>query len=96
MIRKDLKDIEVNEDEWYEEATRSRAGWRATCKLGMERQEEAQVAQSLVAAREIKCEVCSRTFRRESDRKRQMPEGEEPTSERVERCRPVPIMQQVV
>ena len=35
VIRKDLKDIEVNEDEWYEEATRSRPGWRATCKLGM-------------------------------------------------------------
>ena len=28
MIRKDLRDIEVKEDEWYEEATRSRAGWR--------------------------------------------------------------------
>ena len=36
----------------------------------MERQAEAQVAQSLTAAREIKCKVCSRKFRRESDRKR--------------------------
>ena len=44
VIRKDLKDIEVNEDELYE-ATRSRAGWRAMCRLGMDRQAEAQVAQ---------------------------------------------------
>ena len=44
MIRKDLKDIEVNEDKLYE-ATRSRAGWRAMCRLGMDRQAEAQVAQ---------------------------------------------------
>ena len=70
MIWKDLKNIEVNEDEWYKEATRSRTGWRAKCKLGMERQADTQVAQLLAAAREIKCEVCSRKFRRESDRKR--------------------------
>ena len=37
MIRKDLKDIEIKEEEWYEEATRSRPGWRAICRLGMER-----------------------------------------------------------
>ncbi len=28
MIRTDLKDIAVEESEWYGEAMRSRAGWR--------------------------------------------------------------------
>ena len=70
MSRKDLKDIKMNEKKWYEEATRSRAGWRAAFKQEMGRQVEAQNAQSLAAAREIKCEVCSRKFRRENNRKR--------------------------
>ena len=83
MIRKDLRDIEVKEDEWYEEATRSRAGWRDTCRLGMERHTEAQVAQSSAAAREVECEVCSRKFRRESDKKRHkcLSERNKPVSE---------------
>ena len=29
VIRKDLKDFSVAESKWYEEAGRSRAGWRA-------------------------------------------------------------------
>ena len=83
MIRKDLRDIEVKEDEWYEEATRSRAGWRDTCRLGMERHTEAQVAQSSAAAREVECEVCSRKFRRESEKKRHkcLSERNKPVSE---------------
>ena len=36
VIRRDLKDVEINEDEWYEEVVETRAGWRATCKLGVE------------------------------------------------------------
>ena len=31
VIRKDLTYIGVNEDRWYEEATRSRTGWKAVC-----------------------------------------------------------------
>ena len=31
VVRKDLKDIGVEEGEWYEEAQRSRAGWREMC-----------------------------------------------------------------
>ena len=41
-----------------------------TCRLGMERRTEAQVAQSSAAAGEVECEVCSRKFRRESHKKR--------------------------
>ena len=31
VVRADLKVIAVSECEWYEEACRSRAGWRALC-----------------------------------------------------------------
>ena len=36
VVRKDLKDIGVKEDDWYEEATRSRAGWKAMYHAGLE------------------------------------------------------------
>ncbi len=83
MIRKDLKDTEVKEDERYEEATRSRANWRATCRLGMERHAEDQVGQSSAAATEVECEVCSTKFRRESDKERHkcLSERNKPVSE---------------
>ena len=29
VVRKDLKEVGLEEGEWYREATRSRAGWRA-------------------------------------------------------------------
>ena len=31
MIRKDLKEMQVDKDEWHGEAVRSRSGWRAAC-----------------------------------------------------------------
>ena len=46
VIRKDLDYIGVNEDKWYEEATRSRARWRALCHSGVAaHQDEIQEAQ---------------------------------------------------
>ena len=36
VIRKDLKKIEVDKSEWYEEACRSRPGLRVICRLGLE------------------------------------------------------------
>ena len=36
VVRKDLKDIEVYETVWYEEARRSRAEWRAMYHTGLE------------------------------------------------------------
>ena len=35
VICKDLDYIGVNEDKWYEEATRSKARWRALCHSGV-------------------------------------------------------------
>ena len=73
----------MKEDEWYDIATRSRNGWRDTCRLGMERHTEVHVAQSSAAAREVKCEACSRKFRRESDKRRHkcLSERNKPVSE---------------
>ena len=83
MVRKDLKDIDVEESEWYSEARRSRGGWRVLCRLGMESHREAEVVRASVAVREVVCEVCSRTFRRESDCKRHkcVAERRKPVSE---------------
>ena len=50
-MRRDLKDIEVDESVWYEETTRSRDGWRAACREGMKRYSEVQ-AGSLVVRKE--------------------------------------------
>ena len=71
VIRRDLRDINISESEWYDEATSSRAGWRALCGLGLEdRRKQITTASCMPAAREVRCEVCNRTFRRESDLKR--------------------------
>ena len=69
---RNLKSVEVGEDEWYEEATRSRTGWRALYRVGLERYREMRgaQAQASVVVRDVVCQVCSRSFRRESDKKR--------------------------
>ena len=58
--------------EWYEEACRSRPGWRAMCRRGVERRAEAEDTSGPreESAREVKCDICMRSFRRESDKKR--------------------------
>ena len=72
VIRRDLKDIELDESEWYEEACRSRAGWRALCRMGLESHAEQQAVTRATQAqpRDVFCSICSRSFRRESDMKR--------------------------
>ena len=71
VVRRDLKDIGVSEEKWFDEAVRSRAGWRALCREGMNRcRESEKVRAPMAAARDVVCEVCSRRFRRESDKAR--------------------------
>ena len=71
VIRRGLKDIEMDESKWYEDATTSRAGWKAAYRLGLENSDNRIVTEHLlVVACEVVCEVCSRKFRRESDKKR--------------------------
>jgi hypothetical protein len=36
LIRSDLKEIKVEESEWYDEATASRCEWRSTCRQRVE------------------------------------------------------------
>ena len=71
MIRRDLKDIEMDKRKWYEEATTSRAGWKAAYRLGLENNDNRTATECLLmAACEVVCEVCSRKFRRQCDKKR--------------------------
>ena len=72
MMRKDLKDIGVPEQRWYDEAVRSRAGWRTLCCDGIERCRESHglAVHAAVTARDVVCRVCSRKFRKESDKAR--------------------------
>ena len=39
-MRRDFKDIEVSEEEWYDEAVRSRTGWSTLCHDSLERWRE--------------------------------------------------------
>ncbi len=70
MERCSEEGAEVDEDGWYEKACSSRLGWRAACRLGLESSAEVQATAqaSGQAAREVVCEMCSRSFRRESDK----------------------------
>ena len=71
VIRRDLKDIEMDESKWYEEATTSRAGWKAAYRLGLKNNYDRRSTEHpVVAACEVVSEVCSRKFRRESVKKR--------------------------
>ena len=64
MTRRDLRDFEMDESKWYEEATTSRAGWK------VENSNNRTATEHLpVATCEVVCEVYFRKFRRESDKK---------------------------
>ena len=84
MIRKDLKEIKVPEDEWYEAATTSRQRWRATYSEGLERLSASDDhGATEQTTNMIKCDECGRFFRRESDKKRHkcISERQKPVSE---------------
>ena len=68
-MHKNLKGIEADEKVWYEEARRPRAGWRAVYHTWLEDCKENQVSQASEVAKEVVCELCSRAFGRESDKK---------------------------
>ena len=61
----------MDEGEWYDEGTTSRAAWRASCGLGLESYREQRATEpSIPVVRQVTCEVCSRMFHRESDKNR--------------------------
>jgi len=72
VVRKDLRNVEVGEHEWYAEVSRSRAGWRALCHVWLVNDREARTSQTSTVVRDdfVVCELCSRSFRRENDKQR--------------------------
>ncbi len=56
MIQRDMKDIGMNESQWYTEATGSREGSRAMCSLGIGRNTKAQTLQR-DNAQEVECDI---------------------------------------
>ncbi|XP_062511553.1 uncharacterized protein LOC134187449 [Corticium candelabrum] len=69
LMKRDFKDIEVSEKEWYDEAVRLRASWSTLCRDGLERWREREWGHVLRWQSRM-YEVCSRTFRRQSDKAR--------------------------
>ena len=67
--------MKVEEHERYAEASRSRAGWRALCWVGLVngRQGHHKHMQASTVVRDVVCKLhnlCSRSFKRESDKQR--------------------------
>ena len=86
VLRQDLKFIDVAEADWYEESRKSRTDWRALYHSGIDHEAHQEVTQTACGPSMVKtvtCTVCGRSFRRESDRKRQkcLDERRKPVSE---------------
>jgi len=65
MIKRDLKVVRVDENDWYKEATTSRGRWKAICVTRLNQENAIGVTDAQVV-----CEGCLRRFCRESDKKR--------------------------
>ena len=70
VIRQDLKDIGIDEDQWFNEAVKSRASWRGLCRRQLDEVHDGWIAELPHHENVVSCEICSRCFRRESDKKR--------------------------
>ncbi len=84
LIRRVLKAVGVREDRWFDDATESRAGWRTTYQRGMEEEPtQEQVTDQPPRHQPIRCDVCTRGFRRARDMARHkcIDERQNPISE---------------
>ena len=65
-----MKDMKVDENGWYTKATVSRAEfeWKSVCRDGLDNLNET-IRTVEVHCEPVKCEICLRVFRRESDKK---------------------------
>jgi len=70
VVHRELKDVGVAEENWYEEAKRSRVGWRRLYREGLQCWREQQTGNTSVFVRDVVCKVCSRKLRRPGDKKR--------------------------
>ena len=86
------------EEKWYDEAVRSRAGWRALCCDGLFGHTEVHVVHATAADRNVVCDVCFRSFRRESDKVRHkcLDERRKPVNEQQGAMHPVPAVFEMV
>ena len=82
-MKSDLKAAGIQERGWCEEA-QHRKHWYVTCNGGLSRHQHDQQRRREMAPRDVKCSVCGRCFRRESDKarhkctaERQKPEQEQ-------------------
>lgn len=70
VIRRDLIAITVSGSGWYERAARSMLDGKQECREGIKRCCVAETVQVSMVVREVLCNVCSRKFRRDSNKKR--------------------------
>ena len=82
VIRSDLKLLGVPEGEWYREAC-SRDEWRVRCRSELVSEDPSTDIRSASLPSRVSCDVCHRTFRRESDKNRHkcIEERQKPVSE---------------
>ena len=67
VIKKDLIHVHIGEDKWYEAAS-SRTEWWTLYHSRIE--QEVTTVERPLTARHVLCDICNRTFSRESDKKR--------------------------
>ena len=88
VIRADLQEIRVPEDDWYDLAVRSRRRWRTTCREALDesRATTQQRGASSSTSTLVMCLECGRSFRREGDKKKaQVHLREAKTNQRADR-----------
>ena len=87
VIRADLQEIRVPEDDWYELAIRSRRGWCTACREALDesRATTQQRGTSSSTSTPVMCLECGKSFRREGDKKRHncTSERQKPISEQI-------------
>ena len=73
VFRKDIRDLNLDEDKWYDAASTHRSRWRSLYREGWEHYRDVcHKASNPVdqARRDVHCRMCNRSFRRECDMKR--------------------------
>ena len=87
VIHKDLKEMGVPENKWYEKVITSKARWQHICRtsisIEIDQQQKQQQQASDQTPTQVQCTTCQQTFRRESDMKRHkgLQERKKPISE---------------
>ena len=85
QVRKDLQSTGV-EEEWYDEARRSRVFERTLYRIGMQEGREEIAVRMPAVSRDVTCKVhvCGRSFRREGDKRHKcVDERRKPVNEQL-------------